>query len=204
MAGDDNVHPGRGELHPVAEALAERVGADHDVGARRGSGADGARTHDLRSARPTLSQLSYSPELIRVRHCNAGELSVLRWRQPQMGDGLACDVVDRNVEARVELGAVGSYPVDLGHRVRRANATGRRVARCPRANDDHVAFARGPLALHAEQLRPEVEDQVVPAALRERPSDHDPRLDRSRVDSRLGDRALLGRRQFAHGAPCRR
>jgi hypothetical protein len=36
MAGDDDVRPGRGELHPVTEPLAERVGADDDVGAAEG------------------------------------------------------------------------------------------------------------------------------------------------------------------------
>jgi hypothetical protein len=76
MVGDDNVRPGRSALHPVAETFAKRMGADDDVGARPGSGADGARTHDLVTASHALSQLSYSPKAILRRHCNASALAI--------------------------------------------------------------------------------------------------------------------------------
>ena len=54
-----------GSVHPVAEALAKLVGADHG-GAILGSGADGTRTRGLRRATAALSQLSYSPSELNV------------------------------------------------------------------------------------------------------------------------------------------
>jgi hypothetical protein len=61
-AGDQDLVPGGGAFHPVAEVLAEPVSADDyfiAVGLR--SGASRARTGDLRGATATLSQLSYGP-----------------------------------------------------------------------------------------------------------------------------------------------
>ena len=43
-------------------------------------GADGGRTHDLRLAKPALSQLSYSPA-DRRRHSNASSPVIPRWAQ---------------------------------------------------------------------------------------------------------------------------
>jgi hypothetical protein len=65
MARDDELVAGGGSIHPVAEALAKFVGADH-TGAVVGNGASGTRTRDLLSATQALSQLSYSPRELDV------------------------------------------------------------------------------------------------------------------------------------------
>src|SRR5262245_30633092 len=53
---------GRAVLRPVnrCNAIPERAGR-HDRASQCDHGADGDRTHDLRLAKPALSQLSYSP-----------------------------------------------------------------------------------------------------------------------------------------------
>ena len=74
MAGHGQGLAGAGALHPVAEALAELVRANDSLRDRReaalpsglSSGAEGARTPDLRHAMAALSQLSYSPSEIDV------------------------------------------------------------------------------------------------------------------------------------------
>jgi len=61
-----------------------------------------------------------------------------------------------------------------------------------RANNDHIAVERRPLALDAHEPPPlEVESQVVPVAVSERLEDADPELDRRMDDRRLRDCALL-------------
>src|SRR3954451_8675098 len=47
------------------------------------SGAEGARTPDLLAASQTLSQLSYSPKFVVVRHCNARRFPVNAGSRPQ-------------------------------------------------------------------------------------------------------------------------
>jgi hypothetical protein len=71
----------------VAEVIAEEMSADGDlaaitVGLR--SGASGTRTRDLSAASRTLSQLSYSPELVIACKVNAGALAVSRRLEPEM------------------------------------------------------------------------------------------------------------------------
>src|SRR5207342_2488209 len=63
-ASDQDLVASRGAFHPVAEVVAEPVGADGHlplltVGPE--NGASGARTRDLLTAGQTLSQLSYGP-----------------------------------------------------------------------------------------------------------------------------------------------
>src|SRR5215218_5620638 len=60
-AGDQDLVTGRGTFHPVAEVVAEKMSTDGDLIVGAGSGAEGARTPDLRHAMAALSQLSYSP-----------------------------------------------------------------------------------------------------------------------------------------------
>ena len=68
MAGDEELLAGVGPLEPVAEAVAEVVGADGGlgVGGGRMNGADGTRTHDPLRATQVLSQLSYSPSELMI------------------------------------------------------------------------------------------------------------------------------------------
>jgi hypothetical protein len=59
------------------------MGGDGEfIGSR--SGASGTRTRDLSAASRTLSQLSYSPELVLVCQINAGPLGVSWRRHSQM------------------------------------------------------------------------------------------------------------------------
>ena len=84
-AGDQDLVASRGAFHPVAEVVAEPVGADDcfiTVGLR--SGARGTRTPDLSAASRTLSQLSYSPKLVFARKINAGALAISGIPEPQM------------------------------------------------------------------------------------------------------------------------
>jgi hypothetical protein len=113
VARDDDVRARGRELHPVPEALPERVGADHDVGARR-SGADGARTHDLVTASHALSQLSYSPKAVLRSHCNARELPVPSRHEPEVKECPSRQILDWDVEALVKLPAVRGDAVDFG------------------------------------------------------------------------------------------
>src|SRR3954451_17867185 len=76
-AGDQDLVAGGGAVHPVDEPVPKSVGAYDDLGG--GSGASGTRTHDLSAASRTLSQLSYSPELVVARKVNAGALAI-SWR----------------------------------------------------------------------------------------------------------------------------
>ncbi len=57
-------------------------------------------------------------------------------------------------------------------------------------DSDDRAAPGGPLALHAIEPVIDVEHQVVPAPLDERPKYDDPHLDRMRGDGRLGDRSF--------------
>src|SRR5256885_6246096 len=89
-AGDQDLVASGGSFHPVAEPVAELVGAN-DYFACRGSGARGTRTPDLSAASRTLSQLSYSPESVVVCKVNAGALAVPWWLEPQVQLPLARD-----------------------------------------------------------------------------------------------------------------
>jgi hypothetical protein len=63
-AGDQDLVAGGGAFHPVAEVVAELVGADgplNTISVAVRSGASRARTGDLVSATHALSQLSYGP-----------------------------------------------------------------------------------------------------------------------------------------------
>src|SRR4051794_28460700 len=59
---DQDCVTGRGPLRVPTEDASEVVGTDYVRAGGLRSGADGTRTRGLRSATPTLSQLSYSPE----------------------------------------------------------------------------------------------------------------------------------------------
>ena len=85
-ASDQDLVAGGGALHPVAEVVAELVGADSDlpviavVGWR--SGASRTRTGDLLRATQALSRLSYSPKGVLVRPVYRRPLSILGWPNP--------------------------------------------------------------------------------------------------------------------------
>src|SRR3954447_9938792 len=85
--GDVELLPLGGQVEVVGEAVAELVGADGDR--RNFSGAEGARTPDLRHAMAALFQLSYSPvEFVLLCKVNAGALAVFGGHKAQMHHGL--------------------------------------------------------------------------------------------------------------------
>src|SRR3954451_8701561 len=89
-------------------------------GGLRISGAEGARTPDLRAASATLSQLSYSPKPVIVGPCNADPLIVPGRREAEMQHVPALDMADRDEEALVEVRAEDRDEIHLRARVCRA------------------------------------------------------------------------------------
>jgi hypothetical protein len=78
------------------------------------------------------------------------------------------------------LGAVGGLDVAVG-----------RAPGGSDPDDDHLALATRPLALDAEQLGIQVEDQVVAAAAGQGPGDVDSQFDGGRGELGLGDVSLV-------------
>jgi hypothetical protein len=96
----------------------------------------------------------------------------------------------------IELLAVRRNSVDLIRLVGAMNKPLAPTAAASCADDDDIALCDSPFALDTEQLRPKIEDEVVPFVV-EGTSDSKPHFDRARSDLRLGERPLLVRRQ--HG-----
>src|SRR3954468_14307088 len=110
--GDVELLPLGGQVEVVAEAVAELVGADGDR--RNFSGAEGARTPDLRHAMAALFQLSYSPvEFVLLCKVNAGALAIFRRKKTQMHHVLVDEQALREKVATVGTAAVDANEVDL-------------------------------------------------------------------------------------------
>lgn len=108
--GVEIIHADR--LIKVADALS--IGKDDiDSALDLGSGADGARTRDLRYAIPTLFQLSYSPQLVIGGEVYRGLLVISGRGRPQVNQMLAGNHVDRQQVAAVEVSAVSGQSVNL-------------------------------------------------------------------------------------------
>ena len=121
-----------------------------DLGSLR-SGASRARTGDLLGATQTLSQLSYSPELVTRSHGNSTALPVSRGLEPKMQHPAALQMCRWNEVAPIDVGAEDADRVDLIGGVDRANVAGWCETARAHAHDDHVAPTAGPLALHAKR-----------------------------------------------------
>ena len=125
---------------------------------------------------------------------NADRLVVSTRPETQL-DGRA---TDRHLEwqqvAAVEVLAVRSNRIDLTCFVRAVDQAFSAAAAAPSANHDYVALAHGPFALDPKELRPYVEDQVVPFVSK-RLEHAGAYLQRLESDRLLGQRALLIRRQ---------
>src|SRR3954452_10870666 len=178
--------------------------SDYEEAARlRGlfaSGAEGARTPDLRHAMAALSQLSYSPEGGFRGKSYRGSLIVPGRLEAQVDIGLALDVLDRHREDLVDLGGVDGEQVDFGRGVRGPQvAPGRRQAACADMGGYAAPLAPPPLALHPPQVMAGVEHQVVPSAFDERTQHENAKPHRVRGDGRLGHGPFLARRELAHG-----
>jgi hypothetical protein len=155
------------------------------------SGASGTRTHDLRAASATLSQLSYSPELVVAGHSNAELLVVTGRCQTKVSSGLSVEFDDREEVAAVQLRAIGTDRIHLLGTVRRVDVAVGRIAGGSGPNDDDLALSRCPLALNADQRGPQVKDQVVSLALGDRPRNPNSQLDRASGDLGLRDVSLV-------------
>ena len=118
-------------------------------------------------------------------------LSIPRCGQPKAQFPLPAHACDRHEKARVELRTVCGEGVDL---VGGVQASAEPIASPPcgdTAEWNHVSLAWCPLALHPQQPRSEIEDQVVPRSFPERPEHDDAELGRRPGDGLLGDVALL-------------
>jgi hypothetical protein len=192
-SGDQDVVASGGAFHPVAEVVAELVGADEYFGVGLSSGASGTRTHDLSAASRTLSQLSYSPESVLTCKVNAGALAISWWIQSQMDLPLAGDDFDRDQEHFTQRGAVHGHRVDLLGRVGTRHIAVRGKPRSADAHADHAQLPveGAPFALRAKQPSPDVQSEVIAAVLGKGLQDVDPKLDRLQRDRCLGDVAFL-------------
>lgn len=132
------------------------------------SGASRDRTGDLCHAMAALSQLSYGParakcsgEFEVFRPVHACSLIVLGWCQPELNGAAVDEGLERKEVAAIHVRAVSREGIDFLWRVESSEQSIAiptiRVAR----NGDDVAASRRPLALHANESWPQVEDQVV-------------------------------------------
>jgi hypothetical protein len=169
VAGDDHLLAGRDSVDPLTELVPERIDADPSrFGRRRRSGAEGARTPDLRRATAALSQLSYSPvEVVRVRHVNACELAVARRGQPKIEAVTLSAETCGKQEAAVDPGAVDGEQVNFALGVGASYVPGGRAARSPERNADHrpVGGECAPFALDAQQPAGDLKRHVVAAVV---------------------------------------
>lgn len=101
--------------------LAKLVRADLGLS---GSGASRARTGDLLGATQTLSQLSYSPELVLGRHGNSTTLSVSRRHEPEVHGSATIEMACRNEVTPIDVGTEETECIDLIGAVRGANVAG--------------------------------------------------------------------------------
>jgi hypothetical protein len=126
-------------------------------------GARGTRTPDLSAASRTLSQLSYSPELVVASKVNAGALAIPRRLQTEMQHPLAFRNLDRNEERFLQLPAVNGACVDLIRGIGARHVPVRSVPRSPDPNADHtlISVDRSPLALDSQDLLAQIEREVV-------------------------------------------
>jgi len=81
------------------------------------------------------------------------------------------DHLDRKEIALIEFLAVRSHRVYLGNAVHGPGVASTRVPEAREIYDDHVPASRRPFALHADELRVDIEDEIVSAVLDQRLED---------------------------------
>jgi hypothetical protein len=177
-------------FHPIAKAITERIGIDLDLGS---SGARGTRTPDLSAASRTLSQLSYSPELVVSCKVNAGPLCVPWSVNTQMKLPLSRYHVNWNQERPIQIPAVHRDCVNLVTGITRYDVATRRVPRSadPDTYDTELALIGAPLALNSKQAISDVEREVVAPVLGDRLEYVDSQPNHLEGDRRLSDVALV-------------
>jgi hypothetical protein len=93
-------------------------------------------------------------------------LTILGRLQAKLDRAHAADKTDRQQVARIEVLAKSGNGVHLVGVVRGPDLlAGARVARTHQVHDYDIALQRGPFALDAKQLRPQIEDEVVTRVL---------------------------------------
>jgi ribosome-associated protein len=142
-----------------------------------------------------LSQSSGEVEI--VSPVDPPPLVVSARREAQRDRGSMFDQIDRDEEAPIEFQAVRAYGVDLRRRVGAPNESLGTSAGALTTDHENFASARGPLALHANEPRLEIEDHVVAPALSNWSVHLDSELERGGGDAGLRDRSLLIR---CHGS----
>lgn len=152
-----------------------------------------------------LSQLSYGPQ--RFVSKSSGEFEVAGTadsqalvvpcrRDSKMNLRAIANRRKRNEVAPIKLTAIRSERIYLVGCVDPAHEPGASSASRVTANNEYITLERRPLALNAQKLVLDPENQVVAAAFDRGPVDLDPELDRGLGDRSLGNRALLVCRQF--------
>src|SRR6266851_5703895 len=117
-----------------------------------------------------------------------------------MSVALPVEFGDRQQVARVKLRTVDADRVDFARVICGPHMSVGRAAAGADPNDDDIALPRRPLALHPQQLRVQIEDQVVALSLAQRARDADVQLDGRGGELRLGDVAFLRRREHGTNA----
>ncbi|HEY3189141.1 MAG TPA: hypothetical protein VGJ70_16770 [Solirubrobacteraceae bacterium] len=147
-----------------------------------------------------LSQLSYGPAEVTIKcsrefeivgPSDAEALIVPGRRHPQADDRMSVEYVRRQEERAVDALAVRGDRIDFGRGIRGSDKA---IAVSPRRLTRHhhdVAALRRPFALDADEFRPEVEDEVVSLAVRQRLEDANAQTNGRRDNGRLCDGAFL-------------
>jgi hypothetical protein len=115
-----------------------------------------------------LSQLSYGPETPKcsgelevLRPIYACPLIVLSWCQPELNSAAVDERLEWEEVAAIQVRAISGEGINF---LRRIESSEQSIAipaiRVARDGDDVAASCR-PLALHANQSWPQVEDQIV-------------------------------------------
>jgi hypothetical protein len=100
----------------------------------------------------------------------------------------------REEVAPLRIFGIGRSGIDLPRQILAMNETFVRPAASPCSDDQHLPTAPGQLALHSQQSRTQIKDEVV-ALVSERQKDTNPELHCLERDGLLCKRALLIRRQ---------
>jgi hypothetical protein len=121
-AADQDLVARSGAFHPIAEVIPKPMSPNDDLFVVGKSGAEGARTPDLRHAMAALSQLSYSPrEQISLRPVYSRPLGALRVAQAKLNRRASINYLNRQEIDLVELVAIESHAIHVIRRVGGSN-----------------------------------------------------------------------------------
>jgi hypothetical protein len=166
-------------------------------GSRSANGASRTRTGDLLHAEQTLSQLSYGPATAQCsrefeidRPIDPGSLIVPRGTSPELDCTSMPKHRKRKEVAAIRVGTVRGEGVNLVGGIRAPEQASSISSTRVTTHDDHVGGQPAPFALHTDELRTKIEDQVVALDGVRRPNAN-PQLCGLPRDLQLGDDTLL-------------